>query len=315
MQVQLQGVLQAVRPRVVFSPFSSGIYGILGDFCQRLNIPGILVPHGALAPPRNQLEEIEWRRLSQGQMLSAYQYKAAQTPLAAQHAAYFAIEKQTLNTGPVLFSITEPDRGRELRQRLGLSQETFVILYAVAQRQRSSMRFHIFETEDESLSSMIDVVRAVNQMQDENVHLVLKLHPAFRFPETQMRLLLPGCERMSILRREPFAHVLAASDLMVSFISTTVEEALINQTPVVLYDKWKRYRFIEAFDCNGTPSGKWPVQAVYYTDEPGTLPELFTHTLKQSKEKDRHPGIFQEYMFAPGESQPLAHHICEILEK
>jgi hypothetical protein len=102
---------------------------------------------------------------------------------------------------------------------------------------------------------------------------------------------------------------------MVSFISTTVEEALINQTPVVLYDKWKRYRFIEAFDCNGTPPGKWPVKAAYYTSEPGTLASLFTHTLKQSKEKDRHLGIFQAYMFAPGESQPLAHHIFEILEK
>jgi len=315
MRLQLQEVLQAVRPGVVFSPFSIGIYGILGDLCQRLQIPGFLVPHGALAPPRSQLEEIEWRRLSQGQMLSPYRYKAAQTPLAAQHAAYFALEKQTLKTGPILFSTIEPDRGRELRQRLGLSEETFVILYAVAQRQRSSMRFHIFETEDESLSSMMDVISAVNRMPDENVHLVLKLHPAFRFPEAQMRLLLPGCERMSILRQEPFAHVLAASDLMVSYISTTVEEALINQKPVVLYDKWKRYRFIEAFDCNGTPPGKWPVQAAYYTSVPETLAELFTHILKQFKEKKQHPGIFQAYMFALGESQSLARHIREISGK
>jgi hypothetical protein len=315
MQSQLHEVLHAVRPGVVLSPFSSGIFGILGELCQQMQIPGFLVPHGALAPPRNQLEAIEWRRLSQGQMLSPYQYKAAQTPLAAQHAAYFAIEKQTLNTGPILFSTTEPDRGRALRQRLGLSEETFVILYAVAQRQRSSVRFHIFETEDESLSSMIDVVRAVNQMHDEKVHLVLKLHPAFRFPEAQMRLLLPECSGMSILRPEPFAQVLAASDLMVSYISTTVEEALINQTPVVLYDKWKRYRFIEAFDCNGTPTDKWPVQAAYYTSEPGTLVELFTHTIKQSKEKERHPGIFQAYMFARGESQSLAHYVREITGK
>jgi hypothetical protein len=315
MQSQLQEVLQTVRPGIVLSPFSSGIYGILGDLCQQLQIPGFLVPHGALAPPRNQLETIEWRRLSQGQMLSPYHYKAAQTPLAAKHAAYFAIDKQTLNTGPILFSITEPDKGRELRQRLGLLEDTFVILYAVAQRQRSSMRFHIFQTEDEWLCSMGDVVRAVNQMENENVRLIIKLHPAFRFPEAQMRLLLPPCNRMSILKSEPFAQVLSAADLMVSHISTTVEESLINQIPVVLYDKWKRYRFIESFDCNGVSPGEWPVEAAYYISDPNNLAELFTHTLKQSKEKDPHPGIFQAYMFAPGEFQPLSHHICEILGK
>lgn len=315
LRFRLQEVLQTVRPGVVVSPFSIGIFSVLGSLCQRLHIPGILVPHGTLAPPRNHLEEIEWRRLSQGQMLSSYEYKAAQTPIAAQHAEYFSIGKQTIKTGPVLFSTIDSQKGEQLRQQLKIPETAFVIVYAVAQRQRSSIRFHIFETEDEWLLSMVDVVRAVNHMENENVHLIIKLHPGFRFSRAQMHMLLPECEHMSILHRESFADVLAASDLMVSYISTTVEEALINRIPVVLYDKWQRYRFVESFNCNEVPLGKWPVEAAYYTSEPTTLAELFMHTLKQSKEKDRHPGIFQTYMFAPGESQPLAYHIREILGK
>jgi hypothetical protein len=42
---------------------------------------------------------------------------------------------------------------------------------------KKQLRFHIFETEDEWLYSIVDVVRAVNRMENENVHLVIKLHP------------------------------------------------------------------------------------------------------------------------------------------
>jgi hypothetical protein len=313
LQFQLHGVLESIRPEVVFSPFSSGIFGVLGELCQRLDIPGILIPHGGLAKPQDHLDEIEWRRLSQGLILSPYGYSVAQTPLEAAHANYFGVSERTFNVGPILFSKVEPKRGEKVREKLGISPDTFVILYAVAQRQRSSMRFHIFQTEDEWLFSMSDVVRAVNQMENENVHLIIKLHPAFRFPESHMRLLLPVCNRMSILKREPFAHVLSAADLMVSHISTTVEESLINQIPVVLYDKWKRYYFIRGFDCSEVPPDRWPIAAVYCIDEPSILVELFNHVLNHLQNNHYKKKLFQPYMFANGESRPLVHHLQELI--
>ncbi len=264
---QLASALASTRPRAVLSPFGTGPFRLLGELCEEKDIPGILVPHGTLAAPHNQLEEIEWRRLSQGLMLSPYRYRVAQTAFAEEHAASFGVEESTFRTGPVLFSVVDRSKGWDLRKRLGLAETTSVIVYAVAQRQRSSMRFQIFQTEDEWLSSFADLIAAANSIRGEDIHLILKLRPAFRIPKRRMASLLPECNRLTVLQAEPFDEVLAASDLLVSFLCTTVEEALIDGIPVVLYDKWKRYRLLADPDCTGLPPEAWTGGAAYYTDD------------------------------------------------
>jgi hypothetical protein len=233
----------------------------------------------------------------------------AQTALAEEHAEFFGMQESTLRTGPVLFSVVERSKGRELRKKLGIAERTSVIAYAVAQRQRSSMRFQIFQTEDEWLSSFADLIAAAHSIRSDDVHLILKLHPAFRVSRQRITLLLPDCDRVTVLQEEPFAEVLAASDLLVSFLSTTVEEALINGIPVVLYDKWKRYRLLADAECSGLPPEAWTGSAAYYTDDGAALPELLRHALHHAATEKNRSEAFRQLRFAREGSQPLSHHI------
>lgn len=312
LECQLNGAMDLLDARAVFTPFSTGIYGVIGDWCRKHHVPGLMVHHGALAPPKTSLEEIEWRRLSQSQMLSPYRYNLAQTPRAADHAVFYKAGDRTFNTGPVILSGISDQAGKELRNRLDIPVTAPVVLYAVAQRQRTSMRFHIFETEDETLSTMKDVIRAVEKL--DGVHLILKLHPAYRLPSNDLKHILPVSARSHILRKEPFDQVLSASDLLVSSLSTTIEEALINRIPVVLYNKWKRYNYLDAVDCSDMGEAEWPVTEALYTSNEKQIHLIIKHMLSHREEIQGNRQLFKKHMFHPNRVVPVSEIFTKVVQ-
>lgn len=301
----MKTALETILPCLILSPHSAFETAGLGVLAGELGIPSLLIPHGSLAAPRCRLEEIAWKRMSSGQILGFYGANAAQTPLAAAHAAYFNKNSETFNTGSILWAVTNRTEGLQLREKLAIRPETAVIVYAVAQRKRTSIQFQIFETEDEYLDAMTDLVHAINKL--ENVHLILKLHPSSEFSEEDIRLFLPPLRQngLSVLHREPFSQVLSAADLLVSYISTTVEEAALNRIPVVLYDKWRRYRHGEAFDCDREDFLRWPAAAAYYTGAAELLPRVIRHGLDHANQARSRDDIYSPYCFRPDEVQKL----------
>jgi len=314
MRAGIRPLLEKVKPAVVMTPFSTGVFGVIGDVCRELEIPSLMITHGSHLPPRGGLEEIEQWWLTRYLMLSPYyRYTAAQSPWAARHAGYFGEQERTLNTGPVLFARTDLSSGKQLRLDLGIPPGAPVIVYAVAQRKRSSVRFHVYETEDEYLQHMKDLVTAVNEIDD--VYLVLKLHPAAEFSVSDMRSFLPPSDRLLVLHKEPFSRVLSASDLLVSYCSTTIEEALLNRIPVVQYDRWSRYCHIEAFQCDTGEPEDWKTDAIYYVSEPGRLVSVLKHALDRGKEAARNDDLYKLHVFGAGRFQPLIYHIKNIIKK
>ena len=71
--------------------------------------------------------------------------------------------------------------------------------------------------------------------------LIIRPHPVCDISQDEFLKLLPHCERLSIINKGSFSVVLSTADILISYSSTCIEEALQNSIPVVLYDKWKRY--------------------------------------------------------------------------
>jgi hypothetical protein len=311
---RLRKLVDHVSPALVVSPYSSGIYAFLGDLAHKAGIPSLIITHGSHIPPKNKLEEIEHRRLSENLMLSeAYDYTVAQTPWAQKHADYFKASDRTFKTRPLLFASLDRQKGSELRKRLGIAGDKKIVVYAISQKKRSSLRFHVYETEDEYLASMADLVTAVNDL--DNVHLVLKLHPSTEFTDREMRIFLPDCSRMTVLHREPFADVLSMADLLVSYCSTAIEDALINRIPVVLFDRWARYSHVDAYDCDREKPAEWPPQPIYYVTKPGRLAGVLAHGLEHAEEVAGEDWLYRPHLFEPGEFLSLHRHVSRLLEK
>jgi hypothetical protein len=311
-QAWLPTLLKKVNPSLIITPYSAGIYACLGYLGKKMNIPTLMITHGSHIPPKNQMEEIEHWRLSQNLMLSeAYQYTVAQTPWAQKHAEYFNAADRIIKTPSLLFASVNTVKGEAMRKHLGIPSGTPVIVYAISQKKRSSLRFHVYETEDEYLSSMKDLVSAVNEV--EGVHLVIKLHPSTEFTEAEMRQFLPGCTRMSILHREPFVDVLSLANVLVSYCSTAIEDALVNRIPTVLFDKWHRYSHFEAFDCDSQPPADWPLEALYYVSRADRLAAVLRHALGNAEEAAANDELYVQHIYKEEQASPLHTHVKHLL--
>lgn len=106
--------------------------------------------------------------------------------------------------------------------------------------------FHVAQSQDEILGSMADLAEVMAGMP--GVYLILRLHPqqAIRKSEVEALLDLPPNVVVDDGNRASFASVLALADLLVTNVSTTAEQALNNDIPVILYDRWARYNHLDA---------------------------------------------------------------------
>ena len=130
----------------------------------------------------------------------------------------------------------------------------------------SKTRPWVFETSDEFVVGLVKLVQAVQQL--ENTKLIIR----FRlFPECQiksLKQLLPKSNCYEIKTSGAFMEDLAKTDLLVSYASTTIEEALYARRPVLLWGGSSRYLHIPAREMYPTENDR---SAIY---TPGTEKKL-----------------------------------------
>lgn len=236
----LSGVLKRLRPDLLMSMYSGGIYYMMGELSNCLGFSSLNISHGTHVPPNNEFERIENYQLGKGVILNSYQNVAVQTPWADKFLDFYQDKRPRVFSGPLLYSERKAGVRQEIRNDvLGVKDNMKIIVYATTQKARGGIRLHITETLDEYISTLTDIVNAVNELKD--VYFVIRPHPACDLSEKEFRALLPACNRLKIMTKQTFAEILSITDLLISYSSTCIEEALQDKIPVVLYDKWNRY--------------------------------------------------------------------------
>ena len=132
--------------------------------------------------------------------------------------------------------------GRKISKKLS-STGTLNIVHAGTLKFRHQRRF-IYETSDEYVSALSDICHSIKDC--ENISLIIKTRPQdYELNlETLNQLLEPLPENAIIETEKTFEEVLSQTDILVSFSSTTIEEALVNEIPVLLYGGSGRYAHI-----------------------------------------------------------------------
>ena len=264
----LDKVLRLLKPRLLISMYSAGIYYTMGELSRSLGFVSLSVSHGTHVPPGNEFEKIENYRLATSVIINAYTHVAVQTPWADKFLDYYRDERPRVICGPLIYSRKDKARGDRLKQTiLGLPAKSRVVTHASTQKTRWSLRFHIEETLDEYIASLCDIVNAVDQT--EGLYFVLRPHPVCDISRQDFLKLLPPSDKICVMDQGSFKDVLSVTDLLISYSSTCIEEALQSNIPVVLYDKWKRYNH---FNVPGAAGNVFDVKApVRYIVEPDTL--------------------------------------------
>ena len=254
----LKFAMNKLKTQLVISYFGRNLMSVAGELSRVAGKKSLFVSHGTHPVPIDEVHEVELYNLCKGFMLGTYTHIALSTPVQEKHLHYFKnkypeIHNQAIKVEPLVFAQVDNLNRKTSRAGFGLQDREILLTHATSMNKRHAERFHFIETTNELLSSLSDLVNAVNVM--DGTKLLIKLHPGFPLSCEEINSLLPISTKVSICRDMPFATALAATDILISYSSTAIDEALINRIPVLLYDKWCRYNHFETSVYNETESG------------------------------------------------------------
>jgi hypothetical protein len=119
-----------------------------------------------------------------------------------------------------------------------------------------------------------------------------------------METLVPFSDNVILSVDEKFLDVLGFADLLVSFSSTTIEEALQNNVPVMLYGGGGRYQHVSAVEVS--PDGDCPTSAVYSVRRPEHLATAIKNILDAHSMGSDKDSLFTPYCFGADDRVGLA---------
>jgi len=287
--------LESIRPKLVMSPVSTAEYQDWAQVSAALNIPALVIPQKTLLKPGNPDAQIEESYIGRAQVTDTFAYAAAQSPLVTGYLKWSEYKGEILETGNLIFARLNTEKRAERREKFfkEIGGVKKVIVWAPSMKTRKSRRFYVLESIDELLSAMQDVFSAVSRLED--VHLVFRIHPGDAITKAEIYSLLQVPANASVSDSGSYEEVLALADLLISYSSTAVQEALINYIPVLLYDKWNRYNHLKAEAVENPVPAK--IAAVYYFHQKENLESAIKWILEQHTQKEVSKELFKNYAF------------------
>jgi hypothetical protein len=282
-------LLKIIKPTAVLSQVALGTNGALGYWAKYLNIPAVLISHGSHVVHKDRYAKREHEILAKNLLTSEYEFLAVQSPLA-RNMALTSRNNNIFNIKPTIW-------GRRIAKQDSKS-EILNLVHAGTMKFRHQRRF-IYETADEYVSALIDICNAVRSCK--NIKLIIKTRPQnYELSTDSLNYLLnPLPENTVIETEKPFAEVLSMTDLLISFSSTTIEEALVNEIPVLLYGGKGRYAHIPVVPYI---DGDQIEQAVTFIKNKDYLDDYFKAINQKGSSFTVPPEEFDPYRFKDGEA-------------
>jgi hypothetical protein len=246
--LSLRKILEVVKPNKVFSQHSLGIGYVLGEICLDSNISALLISHGSHVPQSNALAKLEWSLHSHTIINSHYPFVAVQSPYAEKFLnSQNNLISKPIRTGPLLFGRRQKTNvsRSELRKKIfGKFLNKRIILHAGTPKSWDSFRPLVYQTIDEYVQNINDVIEAVEEIT--GIYLAIRFRPQKGLSLEDLRALLKKSDCYGIYIDRSFENYLMASDYLLSYSSTSIEEALQFKLPVIQYDPDGKYEHIRA---------------------------------------------------------------------
>jgi hypothetical protein len=310
--VNLDKILSSLPTCLVLSQYALGLGHNLGELCRQKSVPAVLISHGSHVPPKNIFEQIEWREHGNGLMNTDYQYLSIQTPWSASYLKHNTTRSTTLKTGPLLFATKyrrDVDKMELRRNLLPNVRENTVILHASTPKTRQSIRFYVYETPDEYINNINALIKNVERLKD--VYLVVRFRASPELSIDDLRTLLLPSNCYGIHAEGCFDDFLLMADLLVSYSSTTIEEALHNRVPVLQYDPHGKYCHIP---CQKLTRGKKPIADVcYFVGEEDDLNWALSWIVENHLQHVEPPDLsWRQHSFTDDETEDLVKYFSDI---
>ncbi len=226
----------------------------LGLSAKNSNIKSYLISHGSHTIGDTHAAKLANRTLSRGMLDSNLDtISVIQSPLAMETYKFQNISSKYIVSKPIMW-------GQYNLQAPQILKKTFIILHAGTYKRLGS-RLWIYENASEYLLGIKLLINAVKNI--DNVKLIVRVReePVECDLET-ISYVLQKNNSWELSSSNSFNYDLNRSDMLISFSSTTIEEALYAKKPVGLFGGSSRYKHI-VIDNKNIKTRK----ALYYLDK------------------------------------------------
>lgn len=237
LSTDLERIWQYTIPKALIAHQMRWLEGAaLAETAKKYKTRSVLLSHGSHPIPADGVSEFEHRDNARGLLFSSLADETiVQSPHAERAAEKFCSGLHRRRFRPILWSYKKapsiPANKDGIRRILHAG--TYKLLGA---------RPWIYETSDEFVKGLIALVRSAEKL--ENTQLIIRIRPAPECSLSSLKKLLPSAGNYIIKTTGNFIDDLLSSDLLVSFSSTTIEEALYVRRPVGLWGGTARYRHL-----------------------------------------------------------------------
>jgi hypothetical protein len=265
----LNRIFRVKKPSVIFAQHSLGLSSAFGEMCLSEKIPSMLIPHGSFVPQTGEVPEYEWREHARTLFETSYKFVAIQTPIAKKYYDNQCIKlgavkmSKPINTGPLLFANQDRMHYSDNLIFKGPHNKK-ILLHAGTPKSFTGFRPFIYETIDEYVNNINDIIKAVDLLPD--VYLIIRFREVYGLSLNAFENLLCDSINYEICSDGVFLDYLLSSDLTISYSSTAIEESLKNNIPVLQYDSDDKYMHIESMIIDENKGFK-PYPIYYCTDK------------------------------------------------
>ena len=163
----------------------------------------------------------------------------------------------------------------------------------------------MYETSDEYIQSIKDLSKAIGKLA--NTKLIVMFRPSAEITFKDLVSLVPPNEHTILTDSAPLDVVLGFTDLLVSYSSTVIEEALANNVPVLQYGGEGRYKHINVDSVSDHENREIIMRPIYHIKNATDLEKYLGTILDKQEKTPTVKSTFNPYVFREDE-------ICSISE-
>lgn len=287
-------LIKYLKPKLFISQHSLDKSSAVALTLSKNDISSILISHGSFVLNSNLLARQEWKYISNIQLEGPFTYSLMQSPAAKRFHKIEDLNVKDIESFP--FILWNNKKKNIQKNRLNIFnkfKDKTVLLYASTPKYSGKLRPYIYETEDEYINNLKTLINIISNRED--IHLAIRHRDTNQLNSKDLLSILPKSNNTHIYSEGNFEDYLISCDILISYSSTTIEQALFASKKVLLWDSVGKYNHFnhDTLNIKGL-NGIWFASALNISEK---LQEVIDYDLKFNYQKT-YQQIYQNYLIS-----------------